>query len=48
MHETLHYVVNKLIPEAKGNPEKFNSLRELRDNLETSLLTVEETLEKLK
>ncbi len=48
MHETLHYIVNKLIPEAKGNPEKFNSLRELQDNLETSLLTVEETLEKIK
>jgi hypothetical protein len=48
MHETLHYVVNKLIPEAKGNVDKFNSLRELKETLETSLLTVEDTILKFK
>ena len=48
MRETLHYVINKLLPESKSNPEQFQSLRELRDNLETSLLHIDETLDLLK
>lgn len=45
---TLHYIKNRILPDMKGNPEKFNSLRELRDSLENSGLTLEETIEKLK
>lgn len=48
LNETLHYLVNKLLPEAKENPKQFNSLLELRDNLEVSLISIYETLEKMK
>jgi hypothetical protein len=48
MHTTLHYLVNKALIEAKGDAKKFKSLRELRDSLKDSLLTLENTLEEMK
>ncbi len=47
MLEALHYLVNKLIPESKSRPEKLKSLRDLRDSLETSLLSLREVKEVL-
>ena len=47
MSETLHYLVNKVLPESKGDAAKFNSLRDLREQLETSLIVISETLEKM-
>lgn len=48
MADSLHYLHNKMIPESKGNPRIFRPLRELKDTLETSILTLDETLLALK
>lgn len=48
MAESLHYLSNKLIPEAKSTPRLFQIIKELKEVLETSILTIDEVLLALK
>ncbi|MFA5071039.1 MAG: DUF5661 family protein [Candidatus Pacearchaeota archaeon] len=44
MSESLNYLQNKLIPESKKHPKVFSPLKEFKEVLETTILTLDEVL----
>lgn len=46
LNQIIHFLTNKLIPEAKNNPKKFNELKELKEYLELSRLSLQEIIQK--